>query len=66
VVFGNSVEYWVNGEKVMSYMLDAPEWRKAIAASENPTVAKFVNERSGRVAVAGEGIELRNVKVRAI
>jgi hypothetical protein len=66
VVFGNQVEYWVNGEKVMSYMLDSPEWRKAIASSANPTVAKFVNERGGRVAFVGAGLEIRNVKVRSI
>lgn len=66
VVFGRQVEYWVNGEKVMGYLLDSPEWRKAVAASANPSVAKFVLERGGRVALAGEGIEVRNVKVRTI
>jgi hypothetical protein len=66
VVFGNQVEYWINGEKVMGYMLDSPDWRKAIAASANPTVAKFVTERGGRVAFVGEGLEVRNVKVRGI
>lgn len=66
LVFGNQVEYWINGDKVLVYMLDTPEWRKAIAASANPTVAKYVTERGGRVAFAGEGLELRNVKVRGI
>lgn len=66
VVYGNSVEYWLNGDKVMSYLLDTSEWRQAVAASANPTVAKFVQERSGRVAFAGQGLEIRNVKVRAI
>ncbi len=66
VVFGNAVEYWINGEKITGYALDTAEWRQAVAASANPTVAKFVNERGGRLAFAGEGLEVRNVKVRGI
>jgi hypothetical protein len=66
VVFGQAVEYWINGEKIMTYALNTADWRQAVAASANPTVAKFVNERGGRVAFAGEGIEVRNVKVRGI
>lgn len=66
VVFGHQVEYWINGDRVFTYMLDTPEWRKAVAGSAHPTVAKFVQERTGRIAFAGDGLEIRNVKVRGI
>lgn len=65
-LFGNEVTCWINGDRIDSYMIGSPDWMKAVAASAQPSVAKAADERSGRLVFAGEGFELRNVKVRAI
>lgn len=64
VVFGNQVEYFINGDRVASYMLDTAEWRAAVAASPQAGVKNFGRLRAGRIVFTGEGVELRNVKVR--
>ncbi len=65
VVYGNAVEYWINGERVMVYALDTPDWRKAVAAAPGLS-REFGRLRSGFLALAGDGIEFRNVKVRSL
>lgn len=66
VVFGNQVEHWLNGERVLRYMLDTPDWRKAVAASRFAAFAEYGTLRRGRVALAGERVEFRNIKVRPL
>ena len=65
-LFGNEVTCWINGDRVHSYLIGTPDWKKAVAASANPSVAKSANERTGRLAFTGEDIEIRNVKVRSM
>lgn len=66
VVFGNQVEYFINGERVLSYTIDSADWRAALAASPQAGVKEFGRLRVGRIALAGEGVEFRNVKLRAL
>lgn len=66
VVFGNQVEHWLNGERVLRYMLDTPDWRKAVAASRFAAFGEFGALRRGRVALAGDKVEFRNLKVRLL
>lgn len=65
-LFGNEVRCWINGDQVNSYMLGSSDWLKAVAASAQPGVAKAAHERTGRMAFSGDGVEIRNVKVRAM
>lgn len=65
LVFGNAVEHWINNERVLVYTLDTPDWRKSVAAS--PGLSRdFGRLKSGQIALAGEGIEFRNIKVRSL
>lgn len=65
-VFGNLVEYWLNGEKVTTYTLDSPSWRAAVAASRYKNWPDFGRVRPGRLALAGAGVQFRNIRVRGL
>jgi hypothetical protein len=65
-VYGNSVEYWVNGERVSGFVLDSPDWRRAVAGSRYQAFREFGALRSGRVVLSGDGVSFRNVKIRPL
>ncbi len=66
VVFGNQVEHWLNGERVHRYLLDTADWRQAVAASRFAAYREFGRAPRGRVALSGDRIEFRNIKVRSL
>lgn len=66
VVFGYQVEHWLNGDRVLRYLIDTPAWRQAVAASVRGGQRDYGTLRSGRVALSGERVEFRNLKVRPL
>lgn len=66
MVFGYQVEYWINGEKVMTYLIDTKEWRAAVAASRYKVFRDYALLRQGRVVLAGSGVTFRAIKVRPL
>lgn len=66
VVFGNVVEHWLNGERVLTYTVDTPEWRKQVQASGEAGLRELGKTRVGRIVLAGDAVEFRNIKVRSI
>ncbi|MBI3886370.1 MAG: DUF1080 domain-containing protein [Opitutae bacterium] len=66
VVFGNLVEYWINGDKVMAYAIDDKEWRAAVAGSRFKAYRDYGLERQGRIVLAGAGVTFRAIKVRPL
>jgi hypothetical protein len=66
VVFGNLVEHWINGERVHGYAIDSGEWRKAVAASGLAGARDLGQSRRGFLALSGDRVEFRNVKIRPL
>lgn len=66
VVFGNQVEHWLNGERVLRYLLDMPDWRQAVSASKYSAYRDFGRLREGRIVLSGHRVEFRNLKVRPL
>lgn len=66
VVFGDVVEHWVNGERVAAYSIGSPDWKRAVAASALAGAKELGRARDGRIALAGDQVEFRNLKVRAL
>jgi hypothetical protein len=68
VVRGNDVEHWLNGAKVLSYTLDSPTLREAIAKSKFKDVARFGKPQQGLILLQdhGDAVCYRNVKVRPL
>jgi hypothetical protein len=66
VVFGNQVEYSINGERVQSYLLDSHDWQAAVAASRYKALKDYGLLGSGRIVLSGPGVLFRNIKVKAL
>jgi hypothetical protein len=66
VVYGQVVEHWINGERVQTYTLGSPDWRKLVAATGGKYGKEFGKLRTGRVALSGDRVEFRNVKLRPL
>jgi hypothetical protein len=68
VVRGNDVEHWLNGTKVLSYTLDSPALRAAIAKSKFKDIERFGKPQNGLILLQdhGDAVCYRSVKVRAL
>jgi hypothetical protein len=66
LVYGDQVEYWVDGDRVLTYTIDAPNWREAIPRSRFAGVADYGRHDEGRIVLAGRGAAFRNIKVRRL
>ena len=65
-VFGYHAEYWINGDRVASYVIDSPEWRAALAGSAFKSIREYGLRRTGRIVLDGSGVIFRNIKIRAL
>jgi hypothetical protein len=68
VARGKDVEHWLNGTKVLSYTLDSPALREAIAKSKFKDVERFGKPQEGLILLQdhGDAVCYRNIKVRAL
>ncbi len=64
VVFGNQVEHWINGDRVLSYMIDSAAWRAAVVASRFQAVKDYGLLGSGRIVLAGSAVSFRSIKIK--
>jgi hypothetical protein len=67
VVTGEQVEHWLNGVRVLSYQLNSPEVKAAVARSKFKNVAGFGSRLRGHLLLQDHGGEVafRNLKLRA-
>jgi len=65
-VFGYQVEHWINGDRVLSYLIDSPDWRAAIAGSRYKAYKDYGLLHSGRIVLEGKDVLFRNIKIRAL
>lgn len=65
-VFGNQVEHWINGDRVLVYVLDSADWRSALGGSRYQALRDYGLLREGRIVLDGKGAIFRNIKVRAL
>ena len=66
LVYGQQIEYWLNGEKVVAFTLDTPDWRKLVAASPYHAFADFSKVRPGRIALSGVGVLFHDIRIRTL
>ncbi|GEO04044.1 glycosyl hydrolase [Adhaeribacter aerolatus] len=61
------VEHWLNGEKVVAYNFDSPEWQQQLAASKFAT-HDYAKVRRGHLALQdhGDPVAFRNIKIREL
>jgi hypothetical protein len=68
VVDGNSVEHWLNGQKVVEYELHSDDWKQRVAASKFNEWPVYGQASRGHIGLQdhGDRVEFRNIKVRVL
>ena len=68
IVRGNHNEHWLNGEKILDYDRNAPEFKDAFAHSKFKGIAEFPTWSDGHILLQEHGNEVsfRNVKIRVL
>lgn len=66
VVKGNTVQHWLNGAKVLEYVLGSDEVKAAVAKSKFKNIGDFGTKVTGHILLTDHGDEcsFRNVKLR--
>lgn len=66
VVRGQSVEHWLNGQRVLQYELDSPAVRAAVEKSKFKGIERFGKLQNGHILLQDHGDQVwyRNVKIR--
>ena len=65
---GSTVEHWLNGGKVLSYELDSPALRAAIADSKFKDIGRFGKLQKGHLLLQDHGDQVwyRNIRIRRL
>lgn len=68
IVNGNHVQHWLNGEKVVDYMLGSPEWAALVKASKFNEWPRYGREPQGHLVIQDHGnrVQFRNLRVRRL
>ncbi|HXF24690.1 MAG TPA: DUF1080 domain-containing protein, partial [Gemmatimonadaceae bacterium] len=69
VVKGNHVEHWMNGQKLLEYDLQSPDWKAKVKASKFSAWPNYGLARTGYIGIQGDHdgvLALRNIKVREL
>ena len=69
VVDGARVEHWLNGQKVVTYELWSPDWKKKVAASKFAAYPNFGLAKSGLIGIQGDhdgNLALRHMRIRKL
>jgi 3-keto-disaccharide hydrolase len=69
VVDGARVEHWLNGQKVVTYELWSPDWKKKVAASKFAAYPKYGLAKSGLIGIQGDhagNLALRHMRIRKL
>jgi len=66
VVKGRHVEHWLNGQKVVEYELESPDWEAKVAASKFKQWPGYGRAPKGHIALQdhGDRVWYRNIKIR--
>jgi hypothetical protein len=69
VVNGAHVEHWLNGRKVVDYVLASPDWQAKVAASKFAKYPNYGLAKRGFIGIQGDhpgSLALRNMRIREL
>ena len=68
VVRNNRVQHWLNGRKVVEYVLGSDELKRLIAESKFKEMPRFMQEKGGHIVLQhhGEEVWFRNIRIRPL
>lgn len=68
-VNGNTVQHWLNGQKLLEYELNSPDWVAKVKASKFNDYPNYGRATRGHIGIQGdhEGtLSLRNIRIREL
>lgn len=67
-VKGSRIDYWLNGENVISVEVGSADWTTRVAASKFAPFARFGRTSQGRIVLQdhGDPVWFRNIRIRKI
>jgi hypothetical protein len=69
IVNGKHVEHWLNGQKVVEYELESPDWTAKVKASKFGEWPNYGRASRGYIGIQGDHpglLTLRNMKIREL
>jgi hypothetical protein len=69
VVAGTHVEHWMNGQLVVAYDLQSPDWKVKVAASKFSKYPNYGLAKKGFIGIQGDhsgALALRRVRIREL
>ena len=68
VHFGNHVEHWLNGTKVVECEIDSDDWKTRLAKTKFKSWLKFATNHSGHIDLQDESTQVwyKNIKIRRL
>jgi len=69
VVNGNTVQHWLNGQKLLEYELGSADWQAKVKASKFVAYPNYGKAARGYIAIQGDhdgALSIRNVRIREL
>jgi hypothetical protein len=68
VARGDTVEHWLNGVKLLTYVAGSPEWTQLVAASKFNAWAHYGKARRGHIGLQDHGdvVSFRRMRIREL
>jgi len=69
VANGNTVQHWLNGQKLLEYEVGSPDWEAKVKASKFVAYPNYGRAKRGHIAIQGDhegALSLRNIRIREI
>ncbi|HMI55637.1 MAG TPA: DUF1080 domain-containing protein [Gemmatimonadaceae bacterium] len=69
VAKGNTVQHWLNGQKLLEYEVGSPDWEAKVKASKFAAYPNYGKAKRGYIAIQGDHdgtLSIRNVRIREL
>lgn len=69
VANGNTVQHWLNGQKLLEYEINSPDWVAKVKASKFAAYPNYARAAKGYIAIQGDHdgtLSIRNVRIREL
>jgi hypothetical protein len=69
VAKGDTVQHWLNGQKLLEYVIGSPDWQQKVKASKFSAYPNYGLAKIGHIGIQGDHdgmLSIRNVRIRTL
>ena len=69
VAKGDTVQHWLNGQKLLEYVINSPDWKEKVKASKFAAYPNYGLAKTGYIGIQGDHdgtLSIRNVRIRTL